>query len=428
MLDRKILREKPESIAQALKARQNDLNISELIDLDKQWRESVNKVEQLKAKRNQVSQEIANKKKNQQSAEEDILAMRKVGEEIKKLTGELEELETSFNQAWLNIPNIPHASVPIGPDETANQEIRKWGEPPKLNFTANPHWVLGDKLKMFDAERAAKISGARFVVYTGIGARLERALIQFMLDVQTQENGYTEIFPPLLVNRETMIGTGQLPKLEEDMFKTKEEELFLIPTAEVPVTNLHSKEILKKEELPIKYTAYTPCFRREAGSYGKDTKGLVRQHQFNKVELVKIVAPENSYEELEKLVLDAEKILQKLGLHYRLVCLSTGDMSFASSKSYDLEVWHAGVARYWEVSSCSNFENFQARRANIRFKDEQGKINFCHTLNGSGLATSRLLPAIIENYQTPEGGIIIPEVLRPYLGEKKEITANGELI
>jgi len=428
LLDRKILREKPESIAQALKARQNDLNISELIDLDKQWRESVNKVEQLKAKRNQVSQEIANKKKNQQSAEEDILAMRKVGEEIKKLTGELEELETSFNQAWLNIPNIPHASVPIGPDETANQEIRKWGEPPKLNFTANPHWVLGDKLKMFDAERAAKISGARFVVYTGIGARLERALIQFMLDVQTQENGYTEIFPPLLVNRETMIGTGQLPKLEEDMFKTKEEELFLIPTAEVPVTNLHSKEILKKEELPIKYTAYTPCFRREAGSYGKDTKGLVRQHQFNKVELVKIVAPENSYEELEKLVLDAEKILQKLGLHYRLVCLSTGDMSFASSKSYDLEVWHAGVARYWEVSSCSNFENFQARRANIRFKDEQGKINFCHTLNGSGLATSRLLPAIIENYQTPEGGIIIPEVLRPYLGEKKEITANGELI
>jgi seryl-tRNA synthetase len=338
------------------------------------------------------------------------------------------ELETQLAEDMLRIPNIPHASVPRGANESANVEIRAWGKKPELAFTPKPHWELGETLGMLDTARAAKITGARFVVYRHLGARLERAIIQFMLDMQTQKAGYMEIFPPLLVNRDSMIGTGQLPKLEMDMFKTKDEDLFLIPTAEVPVTNLHRQETLAHEQLPIKYAAYTPCFRREAGSYGKDTKGIVRQHQFNKVELVKITHPAESYSELELLVKDAEAILQSLNLHYRVVLLSTGDMSFACAKGYDLEVWHAGGNRYWEVSSCSNFEDFQARRANIRFKDTDGKVKFCHTLNGSGLATSRLLPAIMENYQTEDGGITIPEALVPYLGNKRRITPAGELI
>lgn len=426
MLDRKIIRDNPEIVKQALKDRNHPFDVDGFLESDKAWREKNQEVEQLKAKRNQVSENIARKKKNKEDANSDIHDMRAVGEIIKKLSQEADVLEEKLNQDMLSIPNIPHESVPRGEDENANEEIRKWGDKPTFDFEPKPHWDLGEQLDLFDLTRAAKLSGARFAVYRGAGARLERALIQFMLDVQTEEHGYTEIFPPLLVNRECMVGTGQLPKLENDSFKTTEDNMYLIPTAEVPVTNLHRQEILAKEQLPIYYAAYTPCFRREAGSYGKDTKGIVRQHQFNKVELVKIVRPETSYDELEKLVANAETILKRLNLHYRMVVLSTGDMSFACAKGYDLEVWHAGSARYWEVSSCSNFEAFQARRANIRYKDENNKTQFCHTLNGSGLATSRLLPAIIENYQQPDGSIVIPEALVPYVGGKKKINKDGK--
>ncbi len=426
MLDRKLIREQPDLIRRMLRDRHLELDLQPLLDLETRRLEITNQVEKLKAERNQANEHIAQKKKQKADIGGDILAMRKLGETIKQMDGQLKEVESGLQAALLSIPNLPHESVPRGADESANQEVRRWGMRPEFAFTPKPHWELGDVLGMLDTERAAKISGARFVVYRNTGARLERALIQFMLDTQTQEAGYMEIFPPLLVNRDAMIGTGQLPKLENDMFRTAEDDFFLIPTAEVPVTNLHCQEVLQQGLLPIKYAAYTPCFRREAGTYGKDTKGIVRQHQFNKVELVKITHPDNSYAELESLVLDAENILQKLNLHYRVKALSTGDMSFASAKGYDLEVWHPGGGRYWEVSSCSNFEAFQARRANIRFKDSEGRTRFCHTLNGSGLATSRLLPAIMENYQTAEGGIEIPEVLIPYVNGKRKITPQGE--
>ncbi len=426
MLDRKFIRENPDQVMQALKNRCHDFDLKAFLIEDQVWREKMQSLEQRQAERNQVSQMIAQKKKNKEDATADIENMRLVGEKIKLYTQELKELEEKLQQLMLAIPNLPHESVPVGPDEGANVEIRQWGNKPTFSFTPKPHWELGEQLGLFDMARAAKISGARFAVYRGAGARLERALIQFMLDVQTQEHGYTEIFPPLLVNRDAMIGTGQLPKMENDMFKTSEDGFYLIPTAEVPVTNLHRQEVLSKDQLPLYYAAYTPCFRREAGSYGKDTKGIVRQHQFNKVELVKIVHPDTSYQELEALVVNAEEILKRLNLHYRLVVLSTGDMSFAAAKGYDLEVWHSGSRRYWEVSSCSNFEAFQARRAQIRFKDEQNKTQFCHTLNGSGLATSRLLPAIIENYQQADGSITVPDVLVPYVGGKRKINSAGE--
>lgn len=425
MLDRKLIRDHPEQVQQALNHRGHDFDLESFLRDDQSWREKIQTIESLKAEKNKVSELIAAKKKNKEDCQAEIDNMRTVGEKTKLYQQELTALEDKLSQAMLGIPNIPHESVPVGADEQANVEIRQWGEKPTLAFAAKPHWELGEQLGLFDLNRAAKISGSRFAVYTGVGARLERALVQYMLDVQTLQHGYREIFPPLLVNRDAMIGTGQLPKMENDMFKTSEDELYLIPTAEVPVTNLHRQEILAKEELPLYYAAYTPCFRREAGSYGKDTKGIVRQHQFNKVELVKIVKPETSYDELDKLVNHAEVILQQLNLHYRVMVLSTGDMSFAAAKGVDLEVWHSGTQRYWEVSSCSNFEAFQARRANIRYKDENNKVRFCHTLNGSGLATSRLLPAIIENYQQADGSIMMPEVLRPYLGGKKKITATG---
>lgn len=428
MLDRKLIREQTELVQAALDKRGHGFNLKKFLEDDIAWREKNQNLEELKATRNKTSELIAKKKKNKEDAGSDIEAMREVGDKIKALSCEVAELEEKLNQEQLGIPNIPHDTVPVGPDESANQEIRQWGSKPTFDFAPKPHWDLGEACGLFDLQRAAKISGARFVVYTGAGARLERALIQFMLDVQTEEHGYKEIFPPLLVNRDSMIGTGQLPKMENDMFKTTEDDFYLIPTAEVPVTNLHRQEVLNKEQLPLYYTAYTPCFRREAGSYGKDTKGIVRQHQFNKVELVKIVRPETSYDELEKLVINAEEILKRLQLHYRMVVLSSGDMSFAAAKGYDLEVWHSGSNRYWEVSSCSNFEAFQARRAGIRFKDEQNKVQFCHTLNGSGLATSRLLPAIIENYQQADGSIVIPEVLIPYMGGKKKINPDGTLV
>ncbi len=426
MLDRKFIRDNADQIRRMLTDRCVEIDLDAILAKEEKRRELITQVEKLKAERNFSSEQIAAKKKKQEDATTVIAAMREKGEKIKTIAQTLNEIETSLDADMLRIPNIPHASVPRGPDETANQEVRQWGIKPDFDFTPKPHWELGETLGMLDTARAAKVTGARFVVYRDTGARLERALIQYMLDQQTQNAGYIEIFPPLLVNRDSMIGTGQLPKLENDMFHTQDEDFFLIPTAEVPVTNLHRQEVLARKQLPIKYAAYTPCFRREAGSYGKDTKGIVRQHQFNKVELVKITRPDESYTELEALVQDAEAILRQLNLHYRVVMLATGDMSFASAKGYDLEVWHAGTKRYWEVSSCSNFEDFQARRANIRFKDEDGKTKFCHTLNGSGLATSRLLPAIMENYQTPDHGIAIPRVLVPYVGGKTKITPDGK--
>ncbi|MCK5218532.1 serine--tRNA ligase [bacterium] len=425
MLARKLIREQPEIIRQALADRGCELDLDNILDLEKQRCELTGQVERLKSRRNQVSEQIAVSKKTGQDVQAEIIAMRGIGGEIKILDNRLNDVESRLDSELLQIPNIPHSSVPPG-DERANQEIHAWGEFPSGKFEYKPHWELGECSGILDPVRAAKITGARFMVYRGAGARLERALIQFMLDINIQEGGYTEIFPPLLVNREAMIGTGQLPKMEKDMFRTQAEEYYLIPTAEVPVTNLHRDETLNADQLPIKYVAYTPCFRREAGNYGKDTKGIVRQHQFNKVELVKIVRPETAYAELETLVQDAEKILQKLELPYRTIILSTGDMSFASAKSYDIEVWHAGARRYWEVSSCSVFGDFQARRANIRFRDEAGKVQYCNTLNGSGLATSRLLPAIMENYQEVDGSINMPPALVTYLGGRKKITPDGE--
>ncbi len=426
MLDRKLIREQPDSIRRALADRGCECKLDEILELEKIRCELTSQVERLKSRRNQASEQIAGRKKTGQDVQAEIVAMRGISGEIKVLDGRLNEVESLLDNELLQIPNIPHSSVPRG-DARANQEVRRWGELPRQGkFEFKPHWELGERSGILDPVRAAKIAGARFMVYRGAGARLERALIQFMLEINIQESGYTEIFPPLLVNRNAMIGTGQLPKMENDMFRLQAEELYLIPTAEVPVTNLHCQEILKAGQLPIKYVAYTPCFRREAGNYGKDTKGIVRQHQFNKVELVKIVRPETAFTELEDLVRDAEKILQKLELPYRTIVLSTGDMSFASAKSYDIEVWHAGAQRYWEVSSCSVFGDFQARRANIRFRDEAGKVQYCHTLNGSALATSRLLPAIMENYQEADGSINMPPALVTYLGGRKKITPDGE--
>jgi seryl-tRNA synthetase len=344
--------------------------------------------------------------------------MKLVADRLKSISPELEVLEDQVKNLLLQIPNIPHSSVPEGKDESANQVVRTWGEKPKFNFPTKSHSDLGEQLGILDFERGAKIAGARFTLYRGAGAKLERALINFMLEIQSQENGYEEVLPPFMVNAESLIGTGQLPKFEADLFKTTE-GLYLTPTAEVPVTNIYRDEIFKNEQLPISLTAYTPCFRSEAGSYGKDVRGLIRQHQFNKVELVKFVRPENSYDELEKLTRHAESILQKLNLHYRVVALCTGDLGFSAAKTYDLEVWLPGQNCYREISSCSNFEDFQARRAKIRFKDDTGKNRFVHTLNGSGLAVGRTLVAILENYQQADGTVVIPEALRKLMGIDK---------
>lgn len=426
MLDRRLFRENPELVRQALADRRSKFDLDALLALDRTYRDLVGRVERLKAQRNQATENIKQKKMHGEDAAPEMAASRDLGEEIKTLSTELDAADKRFANEQLLVPNLPHASVPRGADAEANVEVRRWGAPPEFAFPPKPHWDLGEALQMLDTVRATKITGARFVVYKAAGARLERALIQFMLDTNTLEGGYTEIFPPLMVNQESMTGTGQFPNLVNDMFKVQDTEYYLIPTAEVPVTNLHRDEVLARETLPVRYAAYTPCFRREAGSYGKDTRGIVRQHQFNKVELVKLTAQESSYDELEKLVGDAEKLLQRLGLHYRVMALSTGDLSFSAAKCYDLEVWHAGTSRFWEVSSCSNFEDFQARRANIRYKDAEGKLQFCHTLNGSGLATSRLLPAIMENYQQADGSIVIPEALVPYVGGKRVITSQGQ--
>lgn len=426
MLDIRYLRANLESIKEKLSKRGEDLtDFGKFEQLDKKRRELISSTEVLKNKRNEASSQIAQLKREKKDANDLILAMKTVGEDIKGLDDQLRAVETDLEQLLLSIPNIPHDSVPIGDTEDDNVEIRNWGELPQFGFEPKPHWEVADELEILDFERAAKVTGSRFVFYRGLGARLERALFNFMLDLHVDEHGYTEILPPYIVNRDSMIGTGQLPKFEEDAFKIDGEDYFLIPTAEVPVTNLHREEILNVDQLPIGYAAFSANFRSEAGSAGRDTRGLIRQHQFNKVELVRFVKPEDSYEELEKLTGHAERVLQLLNLPYRVLSMCTADLGFTAAKKYDLEVWIPSYGTYREISSCSNFESFQARRANIRFRrDAKAKVEHVHTLNGSGLAIGRTVAAILENYQQNDGSVIIPDVLRPYMGNKERISMN----
>jgi len=405
-----------------LKSRGMAIDIDGFVELDRRRREILGEVEGLKAKRNQLLGKISQLKKEGRDIKGIIEEAREVSKVIEGLDKELNDVKEKIYDFLINLPNIPHPSVPIGKDERDNVVIKTWGEKPVFSFKPKPHWELGEKLNILDFARGAKIAGSRFVVYKGLGAYLERALINFMLDLHTKEHGYKEVFPPYIVNKRCMFGTGQLPKFEEDLFKIEGKDYYLIPTAEVSVTNLHQNEILREEDLPIYYVAYSACFRAEAGSYGKDVRGIIRQHQFNKIELVKFTTPETSYKELESLLLDAEEVLQRLGLHYRVVELCTGDLGFAASKTYDIEVWLPGQGVYKEISSCSNFEAFQARRANIRFKRKGTKgTELVHTLNGSGLAVGRTVVAILENYQQPNGSILIPPTLQPYMGGIKEI-------
>ena len=416
MLDLKIIRDNPTFITESISLKGDKTDIGSIVEYDRRRRRILEEVESLRALRNKVSEEISISKKNGEDTEDKITEMRELSQKIKAVEVSLRETESHLNEEMLRIPNIPHESVPKGKDSSDNKFVREWMEKPKYEFELKDHLELGEALGLLDFKRASKLSGSGFPLYMGSGAKLERSLINFMLDVQTEENGYKEVFPPFLVSRESALTTGQLPKFEDDMYKTSLEDLFLIPTAEVPVTNIHRDEILSAEELPISYAAYSACFRREAGSYGKDTHGFLRVHQFNKVELVKFCEPENSYEELEKIVSNAEEILKRLELHYRVVELSTGELSFAAAKCYDIEVWAPGDEKYLEVSSCSNFEAFQARRGNIRYRKSDGKIDFVHTLNGSGLATSRLMVALLETHQTEEGTVHRPEALIPYFG------------
>ncbi|RMA96924.1 serine--tRNA ligase [Priestia megaterium] len=424
MLDLKFLRANFNEVKEKLKFRGEDLtDLGRFEELDAKRRELIAQTEELKSKRNEVSQQIAQLKREKQDADHLIVEMREVGDRVKQLDEELRSVEEELELLLLSIPNVPHESTPVGETEDDNAEVRKWGEIKQFDFEPKPHWDLGTDLNILDFERASKVTGSRFVFYKGLGARLERALINFMMDLHMDEHGYEEILPPYMVNRTSMTGTGQLPKFEEDAFKIKEEDYFLIPTAEVPVTNLHRDEILSGDQLPIAYTAYSACFRSEAGSAGRDTRGLIRQHQFNKVELVRFVKPEDSYDELEKLTGHAEKVLQLLGLPYRVLSMCTADLGFTAAKKYDIEVWIPSYETYREISSCSNFESFQARRANIRFRrDTKAKPEHVHTLNGSGLAIGRTVAAILENYQQEDGSIQIPEVLRPYMGNKEFIS------
>ncbi len=421
MLDIKYLRENLESVQQALINRNDKTDLSGFSNLDARRRELLGEGETLKAEKNRVSALIG-KTKDKSQVQTEIARMKEVSARIKQIDDELRGVEEELQQLMLTIPNVPHADCPVGSDEESNAEVSTWGKIPALDFEAKAHWDLGESLGILDFERGTKIAGARFVLYRGAGARLERALINFMLDLHTDQHGYTETLPPFLVNRTTMTGTGQLPKFEEDLFHTEDVDLFLIPTAEVPVTNIHRDEILAESDLPIRYTAYTPCFRKEAGSHGRDTRGLIRQHQFNKVELVKFVRPEDSEAELQALLADAEKVLQLLNLPYRVVDLCTGDIGFSAARTFDIEVWLPGQNCYREISSCSNFCDFQARRAAIRFRREGvKKPEFVHTLNGSGLAVGRTLVAILENYQQADGSVVVPEVLRPYMGGLERI-------
>lgn len=424
MLDIKFVRDHIDEVEAMLRNRQLDLDLSEFKSLDDRRRRLLGEVERLKYEKNRISDEIAKLKKEGRDASSLVEQSRELSQRIGELDSELTKIEDEFRQILLFIPNMPHESVVVGRSEQDNPVVKVWGEKPSFNFEPKPHWDIGEKLGILDFERAAKMTGARFTLYWGVGAELERALINFMLDMHTSRHGYTEVLPPFIVNSSSLIGTGQLPKFKNDLFKLEGWDYYLVPTAEVPVTNIHAGEILNEEDLPKYYTAYTPCFRSEAGSYGKDTRGLIRQHQFNKVELVKIVRPEDSYNELESLLADAESILQALGLHYRVVSLCTGDLGFAASKTYDIEVWLPGQNTYREISSCSNFEDFQARRADIRFRRKgKKKTEFVHTLNGSGLAVGRTVVAILENYQQEDGSVIIPEVLRPYMRGRERITS-----
>jgi seryl-tRNA synthetase len=417
MLNRDYLRDETDAYRSALASRGADVELDRFLELDGERRRAIVEVETLKNRRNVASEEIARMKKAKQDASGQIAATRALGDEIKQLDLRLVEIEQEMERIELTFPNAPHQSVPVGRDESANREERVRGERPSFDFPPRPHWELGEGLGILDFERASKITGARFAVLFGAGAKLERALISFMLDLHSSRHGYQEVWTPFMVNAASLRGTGQLPKFEADLFKlTDERNFYLVPTAEVPVTNLHRDEILGADSLPVSYCAYTPCFRSEAGSYGKDTRGLIRQHQFDKVELVKFTLPEQSWEEHEKLTNDAEEVLRQLGLHYRVVTLSSGDIGFASAKTYDIEVWLPGQETFREISSCSNFTDFQARRANIRFRGEGKKGGFVHTINGSGLAVGRTMVAILENYQQADGSVVVPEVLRPYLG------------
>jgi seryl-tRNA synthetase len=425
MLSLKFIRENSEVVREALRKRGVQFELDDFLALDEERREIIQEVENLRSLRNRVSKEIGEAKKRGENPQAEMERMREVGKEISAKEERLKELETKIKEQLLLIPNIPHESVPEGVDEKDNEVVRVVGEPRRFTFEPLPHWDVGKALGILDFERAAKISRSRFVVLWNKGALLERALINFMLDLHIKEHGYKEVFPPILVNEETMVGTGQLPKFREDMFKCADDPLYLIPTAEVPVTNLHREEILSAEDLPLKYVSYTPCFRREAGSYGKETRGLIRQHQFNKVELVKVTHPDKSYDELELLVKDAEEVLKRLELPYRVVVLCTGDLGFSTAKTYDIEVWMPSYGDYKEISSCSNCEDFQARRAQIKFKENaKTKPRFVHTLNGSGVAIGRTVAAILENYQERDGSVTIPEALRPYMDGMEKITPS----
>ncbi|MGH7874559.1 MAG: serine--tRNA ligase [Candidatus Binatia bacterium] len=422
MLDVKLLRENLDQVKARMATRGGAVDWDEFVALDRERRDALSHIERLKERKNKLSGEIGKLKKGGGDAVALMREVEEVSEAIRVGEGPLADIEAGFERFMLTVPNLPHTSVKVGKSADDNQEVRRWGELPKFDFDPKNHWDIGEELGILDFGRAAKITGARFTVYRDAGAKLERALINFMLDLHTRENGYTEMLAPALVNRTALVGTGQLPKFEEDLFHLAPGDYFLIPTAEVPLTNLHRDELLEREQLPIKYVACTPCFRSEAGSYGKDVRGLIRQHQFNKVEMVKFCEPENSYDELDSLVQNAEAVLKRLKLPYRVVELCTGDMGFGAAKTYDLEVWVPGQNTYREISSCSNCEDFQARRANIRYRKEQkGKPAFVHTLNGSGLAVWRTLVAILENYQQKDGSVVIPEILRPYMGGLAQI-------
>ncbi|MDO3378119.1 serine--tRNA ligase [Geoalkalibacter halelectricus] len=424
MLDLKYLRDHLDEVERRLQQRGGELNLGGFRELDQRRRALLQEAETLKAERNQVSALIG-RTKDKSQVQGEIARMKEVSERIKGLDAELKAAEEQLQGLLMQIPNIPHEQIPVGASEADNVEVRRWGTPPSFSFAPKAHWDLGEELGIIDFERAGKITGARFSLMRGAGARLERALINLMLDLHTQEHKYVEVLPPFMVNRDSMTGTGQLPKFESDLFHTDDVDFFLVPTAEVPVTNIHRDEILAAAQLPLSYTAYTPCFRKEAGSHGRDVRGLIRQHQFNKVELVKFTRPEDSDAELQALLGHAEKVLQLLGLPYRVVDLCSGDLGFSAARTFDIEVWLPGQEAYREISSCSNFRDFQARRAGIRFRREEGaKPEFVHTLNGSGLAVGRTLVAILENYQQPDGSVVIPEALRPYMGGLERITKN----
>ncbi len=427
MLDLKFVREHPEKVREAIMQKNEPADLDRLLDLDQERRNLLQQAEELKQMRNRVSKEIGLAKEDRPAMQRKKEEMRQVSGKIKELDEELRRLDGGMEQILLRLPNIPDPAVPPGRDEADNREVRAWGRPPEFTFVPQPHWDLGETLGILDFPRAGKIAGSRFTLYRGDGARLERALINFMLDLHTGKHGYCEIFPPFLVNSSSMTGTGQLPKFAEDAFKIEGADYYLIPTAEVPVTNLHRDEILDAADLPRRYVAYSACFRSEAGAHGRDTRGLIRQHQFNKVELVKFVLPENSSDELESLTRDAEKVLQLLGLPYRVMLMCGGDLGFAAAKKYDLEVWLPSAGTYREISSCSNFTDFQARRAGIRYRPAPGrKAQFVHTLNGSGVAVGRTVAAILENYQQDDGSVVLPEVLRPYFGGRDRIASQGD--